>query len=137
MGRTTLKITADTNLLLRSVLQDDPRQGPLATKTLKKAELVAIPLPVLCEYVWVLRRSYKEPASSVADSIAHLISSPNVAVNNPAVEAGLATLRAGGDFADGVVAHEGQWLGSEEFVSFDAKAVSLLKTQGVTARLLS
>ena len=137
MGGTTLKITADTNLLLRSVLQDDPRHGPLATKTLKRAEIVAIPLPVFCEYVWVLRRSYKESASSVADSIAHLISSPNVAVNNPAVEAGLTTLRAGGDFADGVVAHEGMWLGAEEFVSFDIKAVTLLQSQGIRATLLS
>jgi predicted nucleic-acid-binding protein len=132
-----LKITADTNLLLRSVLQDDPRQGPLATKTLKKAQLVAIPLPVLCEYVWVLRRAYKESASSVADSIAHLISSPNVAVNNPAVEAGLATLRAGGDFADGVVAHEGQWLGGEIFMTFDAQAVALLNAQNIQATLLA
>jgi predicted nucleic-acid-binding protein len=137
MGGKTLKITADTNVLLRSVLQDEPHQGPSATRALRDAELVAIPLPVLCEYVWVLRRSYRESASSVADSIAHLISSPNVAVNQPAVEAGLVTLRAGGDFADGVVAHEGQWLGAEEFVSFDVKAVTLLQSQGLRATLLS
>jgi predicted nucleic-acid-binding protein len=132
-----LKITADTNVLLRSVLQDHPYQGPLATKTLNDAELVAIPLSVLCEYVWVLRRTYKEPASAVADSLVQLLSSHNVAVNKPAVEAGLATLRAGGDFADGVVAYEGQWLGAETFMTFDAKATTLLKAQGIPATLLS
>ncbi len=29
---------------------------------------------------------------------------------------------AGGDFADGVIAYEGRWLGGETFVSFDRKA---------------
>ena len=137
MGWKALKITADTNVLLRSVLQDHPSQGPLATKTLHNAELVAISLSVLCEYVWVLRRTYKEPASAVADSIERLISSHNITVNKPAVEAGLATLRAGGDFADGVVAHEGQWLGAETFLTFDTKAVALLNSQGIQAMLLS
>ncbi len=41
-----------------------------------------------------------------------------------------------GDFADGVIAYEGSWLGGETFVSFDKKAVSLLVAQGQSARLL-
>ena len=51
------------------------------------------------------------------------------------VEAGLAMLDAGGDFADGVIAYEGRWLGAETFVSFDRKAVEMLAAQGVPARL--
>ena len=46
-------------------------------------------------------------------------------------------ISSGGDFADGVIAHEGEWLGAEEFVSFDSKVVSLLQAQGSRARLLS
>jgi len=57
--------------------------------------------------------------------------------NRPAIEAGLSVLDAGGDFADGVIAYEGNWLGAEEFVSFDAKAISVLQSQGRRARLLS
>jgi len=53
------------------------------------------------------------------------------------VEAGLALLDAGGDFADGVIAYEGSWLGAEVFVSFDKKAVKLMEAQGETVRLLS
>jgi hypothetical protein len=34
----------------------------------------------------------------------------NVIVNRPAVEAGLALLEAGGDFADGVIVYEGSRL---------------------------
>ena len=45
-------------------------------------------------------------------------------------------LDAGGDFADGVIAYEGGWLGAETFVSFDKKAVETLKAQGVAARML-
>jgi predicted nucleic-acid-binding protein len=45
-------------------------------------------------------------------------------------------LDAGGDFADGAIAHEGQWLGADTFVSFDAKAVKMLTAQGVAARVL-
>lgn len=53
-----------------------------------------------------------------------------------AAEAGLAMLDAGGDFADGVIAYEGLWLGAEMFVSFDKKAVEMLREQGVEARVL-
>jgi predicted nucleic-acid-binding protein len=132
-----MKVVADTNVLLRDALHDDPRQSPIAGKVLQSAELVAIPVAILCEFVWVLRSAYKKPAAEVADSIRALIESQNVATNLPAVEAGLAFLDEGEDFADGAIAYEGEWLGAEEFVSFDKKAVSLLKSQGKRARLLT
>jgi predicted nucleic-acid-binding protein len=43
---------------------------------------------------------------------------------------------AGGDFADGVIAFEGQWLGANTFLSFDKKAVKLAKAQGLSAETL-
>jgi predicted nucleic-acid-binding protein len=132
-----LKIVADTNVLLRDALHDDPRQSPIAGKVLQSAELVAIPVAVLCEFVWVLRQGYKRPAAEVALSIRALIESENVVTNGLAVEAGLEFLDKGGDFADGAIAYEGEWLGAEEFVSFDKQAVSLLKSRGKRARLLS
>jgi predicted nucleic-acid-binding protein len=58
-------------------------------------------------------------------------------VNRPTVEAGLSLLDAGGDFADGVIAYEGSWLGANTFVSFDKRPVRLLEAQGGSARLLS
>ncbi len=57
-------------------------------------------------------------------------------MNRPAAEAGVNTLEAGGDFADGVIAHEGKWLGADSLVSFDGKAVKLMKARGEEARLL-
>jgi predicted nucleic-acid-binding protein len=44
----------------------------------------------------------------------------------------LALLDAGGDFADGVIAYEGSWLGADSFVSFDKKAVKLMEAQGAS-----
>lgn len=136
MGKRKMKITADTNVLIRAAVQDEPRQSRQAAKALQEADLVAVPIPVFCEFVWVLRRGYKRSVSEVSDAIRRLIKSANVVVNRLAVEAGLAALDAGGDFADGVIAYEGDWLGAEEFVSFDSKAVSMLKSQGTRARLL-
>lgn len=131
-----MKITADTNVLIRAAVQDDPHQARKAAQLLQEAELVAVPVPVLCEFVWVLRRGYKKSAAEVSEAIHRLTKSGNVVVNQPAIEAGLAVLEAGGDFADGVIAYEGDWLGADELVSFDANAVSLLQSQNVRARLL-
>lgn len=132
-----MKITADTNLLLRAILRDDARQTQIATSALREAELVAVPTSTLCEFVWVLNSGFKKPKIQIAAAIERLMSSPNIVMNRSVVEAGLALLRVGGDFADGVVAYEGIWLGAEEFVSFDVKAVALLQSQGVRSRLLS
>lgn len=132
-----MKIAADTNVLLRAAARDDKNQALSAANLLRTADLVAVPVAALCEFVWVMRSAFKSPAPEVARSIRALVSSPNVVTNLPAVEAGLATLDKGGDFADGVIAYEGYWLGAEEFVSFDKQAVSLLKSQGKRARLLA
>jgi predicted nucleic-acid-binding protein len=103
---------------------------------LRKADVVALTIPALCELVWVLR-SYKIRPSDIADTIRGLLNSANLVVNRPTVEAGLVMLDAGGDFADGVIAHEGNWLGADTFVSFDKKAVRLMEARGKSARLLS
>lgn len=131
-----MKVTADTNVLVRALVEDYPRQAESAQNVLLSADLVALPLSSLCELAWVLSRSYRVPADEIAGAIRSLLSAANVVVNRAAAEAGLAMLDAGGDFADGVIAHEGRWLGAGAFVSFDRKAVSLLKAQGEAAELL-
>ncbi len=131
-----MKVAVDTNVLIRAVVRDDPAQGIIAAKILTDAKLIAVALPCLCEFVWVLRRVYGFQPSDAATAIRALLAAANVEANRPAVEAGLSVLEAGGDFADGVIAYEGNWLGGETFVSFDKKAVALLTAQGQPARLL-
>ena len=132
-----MKFTVDTNILVRAVVRDDENQAKAAAELLKDAEIIAVPLPCLCEFVWVLRRVYSFGQDDISAAIEALLDASNVAVNRPAVDAGLAILKAGGDFADGLIAYEGSWLGGETFVSFDKQAVSLIAEQGQRAKLLA
>lgn len=131
-----MKVAVDTNVLVRAVVGDDPEQASVAAQVLTDADLIAVALPCLCEFVWVLLRVYSFQPADAAAAICALVAATNVEMNRPAVEAGLSVLEAGGDFADGVIAYEGRWLGGETFVSFDKKAVAHLMAQGQSARLL-
>jgi predicted nucleic-acid-binding protein len=131
-----MKITVDTNVLVRAVVRDDERQARTAARLLKEAELIAVSLPCLCELVWVLGRVYNFGQPDIYAALEALLNASNVQVNRPAADAGLAILNQGGAFADGLIAYEGDWLGGETFVSFDKRAVSLIAKQGQQAKLL-
>lgn len=131
-----MKITPDTNVLLRAATRDDEFQARTAEVALTAADLIALPLTTLCELVWVLQRGYKKSAPEVAQSLRALIGSEKVETNRLAVEAGLALLEAGGDFADGVIAYEGRQLGGDVFVTFDKNAAQLVFASGSRAELL-
>ncbi len=132
-----MKVSVDTNILVRAAARDNAQQATLAANILRSEEAIVVPVISLCEFVWVMRQAFKMRPSEIADSIRSLVESKNVVTNEPAVEAGLAVLDQGGDFADGAIAFEGYWLGAEEFVSLDKQAVTILRSQGRKARLLS
>ena len=56
-----MKITADTNVLVRALTEDHAAQNKAAQMALSKADVVALAMPALCELVWVLQ-GYKNPA---------------------------------------------------------------------------
>jgi predicted nucleic-acid-binding protein len=114
---------------------DDAGQARAAQKLLAEAELVAIPVTVWCELVWVLGRSYNQPRQQIAEAIRRLLAAATVTTDKPAAEAGLAAMEQGGDFADGVAAYLGRSLGGQEFVSFDRKAVRVLNGLGISASI--
>lgn len=132
-----MKISVDTNVLVRLVMGDDETQQRRATEVLEAADLIAVSVQSLCEFAWVLDRSYRVDRSNVSEAVRLVLDMRNVVTDRSAVEAGLVMLESGGDFADGVIAFEGRWLGGDTFVSFDKKAVKLLESQGTAARLLS
>jgi predicted nucleic-acid-binding protein len=136
LGRKAVKITPDTNILVRAITDDDAKQSHAAKAILADADVVALALPCLCELVWVLSQGYDIEMSEIADVIRRLINSANVVADRAAVEAGLEMLEGGGDFADGVIAHEGRWLGGDIFVSFDRRAARLLRAGGKEIHLL-
>ena len=128
-----MKITADTNLLLRAILEDEPQQAAVAQALIDRAELIAIPVPVFCELVWTMRRLYKRPVDEIADALEALMQVETIVTDRPAVEAGIDVLRRGGDFADGVIAQHGMALGGTVLATFDKAAIQLLKANRLPA----
>lgn len=132
-----MRVIADTNLLIRLIVEDDPAQCLTASRALSEATVIAIGTSAFCELVWVLGRGYRFDVRSLATAVRRLVGARGVTCDREAIQAGLTILDAGGDFADGVIAHEGARLGGETFVSFDRKAVRLRQAQGHSAPLLS
>ena len=58
-------IGIDTNVLVRYIVQDDPKQSRIATKLIETSLSATnkgfISSVVLCEVVWVLKRLYRQP----------------------------------------------------------------------------
>ena len=136
MGGKSVKLTLDTNVLVRLATQEDPKQAAAAFKVLQTASLIAVPTTALCEMVRVLIRGYRYTPQQVAHAIRTLLQVSQVVCNTPAILAGLTLLQTGGDFADGVIAFEGELMGGQEFVTFDQAAAKLLKQQKRKVRLL-
>jgi predicted nucleic-acid-binding protein len=137
MGWPSMKATVDTNILLRAFLDDHPTQSPAAQEALNGVELLAVTLPTLCEFAWVLRKGYKRSRQELSVALETIIGIPNISLDRPAVEAGLALVAAGGDFADGVISYEGKRLGGDIFFTFDRAAAELLAKAGIATSLLT
>jgi predicted nucleic-acid-binding protein len=131
-----MRIIADTNLLVRLAVSDDPEQTRLTQAAMAQAERVIVSRHALCEMVWVLQSKYRFKNADVIAMVERIRDSLNVELDRAAVDAGLETMDAGADFADGVIAYEGRRLGGETFVSFDKKAVAAMAQRGIKAELL-
>jgi predicted nucleic-acid-binding protein len=136
MGRRGVRITPDTNILVRALTGDDPVQSPAAEAILARADVVVLSPTVLSELVWVLAGRYQISGAKIAWTIRDLIAADTVRIDRPAIEAGLLQLEAGGDFADGVIAYAGS-SADAAFVSFDKQAVALWQGRGHPAQLLA
>jgi len=126
----------DTNVIVRAWAGDDEAQALEARRHIREAESLFISTVALCEFVWVARRIYRSKRSEIARAIRLLIADKRVVIDRALVDAGLAFLDAGGDFADGVVEFEGRKLGGDLFVTFDKRAASIVRAQGRRAALI-
>lgn len=127
------RVTADTNILLRATMADDALQSPVAQRLLAEAEIVVVPTSAFCEFAWVLARIYRLSRVQIAAALRGVVAAGNVQVEDASVAAGLALLDPGGDFSDGVIAHDGLALGGLTFASFDREAVTRLNRLGIAA----
>ena len=129
-----MTIAIDTNVLVRLFVNDTPDQTAQARNEIEQADKVILSLPAVCELVWVLRAHYRVDREGIAHFIEGLLDQPPFSMDQACVLTGLSLLRAGADFADGVIAEQGRQLGADVFVSFDRRAVTRLEKLGLNAR---
>lgn len=115
-------IVADTNLWARAFLNDDASQSRKARKALMEARSrggVFVPLIVLAELAWVLRRKWER--DRVLSTLESLLLTRGVTVESPslALNALTATRKGLGGFADHLIAEVGFAVGASEVITFD------------------
>jgi len=128
----------DTNVLVRLLTGDDPKQEA-AARRLFAAGPIWIAKTVLLETGWVLRSLYGFDESAIRDAFTKLLGLENVhAEDEPAVAAALVLTVHGIEFADAM--HLASRPPGAAFVSFDrsfvhrAKRAGAAGVAGVTAK---
>ena len=122
-------IGLDTNVLVRYLVQDDPVQSARANKLmeneLSEEEPGFVGLVVLAETTWVLQRLYSATALEVRETVADLLGTSQIVVENrDAVTSALAKTHANKcAFADALIAASAEGAGCASVVSFDRGAV--------------
>lgn len=86
-------LAVDTNVLVRLITRDDPKQVAAADAFVAKGAWIS--LLVLAETTWVLSAAYELPAAKIAVAVEMLLGHRDLAVQDPdVVAAALATFRA-------------------------------------------
>lgn len=127
-------IGLDTNVLVRYVMQDDPKQSRLATKLIESLGSEApgfVPLVAVVELVWVLSSSYRLSRVQVAETLDLLLRSKEIVVDRADLvlqaQRRFASTRA--DFSDCLIERIAHDQGCGSTMTFDAGAA---KSAGMT-----
>lgn len=121
-------LAIDTNLVIRYLTNDHPKQSPRA-RALIDGEAVFVAVTVMLEVEWVLRSTYEYRPADVAHAIRSFAGLPTVTVEDGAVVAtALDLAERGMDFADAL--HLGKAAHCSGMASFDRKFVKAAKAAG-------
>lgn len=129
-------IALDTNVLVRFLVEDDPKQSRAAARFIENAVAREEPLfisdIVMCEAVWVLASAYGFPRPEIADVLGNLLRAESVVfTSSDQLASALEAYRRGkGDFADYLIREHAQSHGATETATFDRV---LLKEPGFVA----
>ncbi len=124
-------IGLDTNVVVRYLVQDDPRQSATATPLIERelspdrpGVLTAV---VLCEIAWVLEESYETPRPELLAILEGLLGVKQLVVEQaePAWRALRAARTAGADFSDALIGQVVAAHGGKKTVTFDRAAARL------------
>ncbi len=110
-------LAVDTNIVVRLLVDDDPRQGAIARRLFESDEIF-ISVTVLLESAWVLESVYGLGRGEVAKALRALFGLANVRVEDAAnVASALDAVDKGLDLADAL--HLSRLPAGAEFVTFD------------------
>ena len=121
-------IALDTNLLVRLLTNDDPRQAAKVETWLRVHATPQSPAyvdhVVLCELGWVLERSYGYARGDVHDALATLLAHEQLKFESPGlIRRALALYREGpADFSDYLLAVRAHAAGFSPVLTLDKKA---------------
>jgi predicted nucleic-acid-binding protein len=99
----------DTNVLMRYLLQDDPKQTRQASQIIDRQLTEQNPgfvnLATILEVVWVLRSLLKRSPSEIATHLEHLLAADSLEIQNEqqVFEAAFALKRGTGEFEDALI----------------------------------
>lgn len=124
-------IGLDTNVIIRYVVQDEPRQSAAATRLMEKTLSADNPgfvaLVTLCEIAWVLAECYEADRVRIRAVIEGLLGTKQIVVEEP--ELAWKALRAwqgsAADLNDALVGEISLAHGAEQVVTFDKAAARL------------
>jgi predicted nucleic-acid-binding protein len=121
----------DTNVILRYLLQDDPKQATLANRVvdqvLSDRNPGFISLVSVLEIVWVLRSLLKQTPAEIAIHLEQLLAADSLEVQNEqqVFEASFALKRGTGEFEDALIGALNAWAGCPHTLTFDKRALRL------------
>jgi predicted nucleic acid-binding protein len=121
-------LAVDTNLIVRYLTGDHPKQSPRARALIDGQEVFAA-ITVMLEVEWVLRSTYGYAPAEVARALRAFAGLSTVTVEDGAiVAAALDLVETGMDFADAL--HLGKSTHCEGFVTFDRRFAKAAKAAG-------
>ena len=118
-------IALDTNVLLRILLNDDPKQSRQAQAIVARAtslgEEILLPDVVLCEVEWVLSSAFSLPRARVAETLRRLLEGTEFTfANRTVVGAAVASYERGkADFSDYLIGATAASAGASTTFTFD------------------
>ena len=124
-------IGLDTNVLVRLIVGDDPRQLKSALRLVKKTEQLKermfINHVVLAEFTWVLSHTFKYPKEEIIEALESLMSNESVTFQNLSlVRLALRSYRSSSaDFSDCLLNTINGSEGCETTYTFDKQAATL------------
>ncbi len=127
-------IGLDTNVLVRYIMQDEPKQARKANTLIESLAQQApgyVPVVVVLELFWVLTKSYELTRQQVAQAIELLLRAEELMVDRAEHVARALRLyqSSTADFADCLIERIAASAGCERTMTFDVKAA---KAAGMT-----